>query len=154
MTWWRPGSLARNQELDLRNYVFKKCPISFGLLFNKNKIVKLFIVRAVCERIAGAYIQLLLKYIKMVIIFPLIFPLFTIHLTRPYFWTCFIMGFERDECHDLDSNFYINESSNIFKIRLFSTNADFIFDNHVQLTQLFTSSALLAQIHAKDFTTL
>ena len=64
------------------------------------------------------------------------------------------MGFERDECHDLDSNFYINESSNIFKIRLFSTNADFIFDNHVQLTQLFTSFALLAQIHTKEFTTL
>ena len=54
-------------------------------------------------------------------------------------------GFEHDEYHDLGSNFYINESSNIFKIRLFSTNADFICDNHVQLTQLFTSSALLAQ---------
>ena len=43
------------------------------------------------------------------------------------------------------------ESSNIFKIRLFSTNADFICDNHIQLTQLFTSSGFLAQSCTKDF---
>ena len=62
------------------------------------------------------------------------------------------MGFEREKYPELDSNFDINESSNIFKIRLLSTNADFIFDNHVQLTQMFKSLALLAQSRTKDFT--
>ena len=44
--------VARNRELDLRNYVFKKIPISFALFFDENNIVKLGIDHAVCEDIA------------------------------------------------------------------------------------------------------
>ena len=60
-------------------------------------------------------------------------------------------GFELDEYNELDSNLYINESSNIFNICLFSTIADFICDNHVKLTHLLSSSALLAQNRKIDF---
>ena len=56
-----------------------------------------------------------------------------------------------DRISILDSNCYISESFNIFKIRLFSTNAYFVCDNHVQLTQLFTTSALLAQSRIRCF---
>ena len=45
--------MARNQGLDLRNYVFKKFSISFALFFDENNIVKLGIDHAVCEEIAG-----------------------------------------------------------------------------------------------------
>ena len=45
--------VARNQEIDPRNYVFKKFPISFALFFDKNNIVKLGIDHAVCEEIAA-----------------------------------------------------------------------------------------------------
>ena len=45
--------VARNQELDLKNYPFKKFPISFGLFFDENGIVKLGIDYAVCEEIAA-----------------------------------------------------------------------------------------------------
>ena len=139
-----------------KNYVFWKFPISFGLFFDEYNIVKLVIDHAVREGIAATYCQLLLKQIKIIIIFPLILPLFATHWTNRnqaflYFWTCFITGFERDEYNESDSHFYINESSNIFKIRLFSTNTGFICDNHIHLTQLFTSSALLAQSCTKGF---
>ena len=40
-------------ELDLRNYVFKKFPISFVLFFDENNIVKLGIDHAVYEEIAA-----------------------------------------------------------------------------------------------------
>ena len=39
--------VARNQELDLSNYVFKKFPISFALFFDEDNIVKLCIDHAV-----------------------------------------------------------------------------------------------------------
>ena len=45
--------VARNQELALRNYVFKKFPISFTLFFDEDNIVKLGIDCAVCEAIAA-----------------------------------------------------------------------------------------------------
>ena len=45
--------VARNQELDLSNYVFKKFPISFALFFDEDNIVKLGIDHAVCEEIAA-----------------------------------------------------------------------------------------------------
>ena len=45
--------MARNQEIDLRNYVFKKFPISFALFFDENNIVKLGIDHAACEEIAA-----------------------------------------------------------------------------------------------------
>ena len=45
--------VARNQELALRNYVFKKFPISFALFFDEDNIVKLGIDHAVCEEIAA-----------------------------------------------------------------------------------------------------
>ena len=44
--------VARNQELDLRIYVFLKCPICFALFFDEDNIVKLGIDHAVCEEIA------------------------------------------------------------------------------------------------------
>ena len=56
--------MARNQEFDLRNYVFSKFPISFGLFFDnfdENNTVKLIIDHAVCMEIAATYGQLLLK---------------------------------------------------------------------------------------------
>ena len=53
--------VARNQELDLRNYAFEKFPISFALFFGKNNIVKLGIDHAICEAIAAADGYLLLK---------------------------------------------------------------------------------------------
>ena len=53
--------VARNQELDLRNYVFQKFAISFALFFDENNIVKLGIDHAVCEEIAATDGQLLLK---------------------------------------------------------------------------------------------
>ena len=40
-------------EFDLRNYVFKKFPISFVLFFDENNIVKLGIDYAVYEEIAA-----------------------------------------------------------------------------------------------------
>ena len=45
--------VARNQELALRNYVFKKFPISFALFFDEDNIVKLGIDYAVCEEVAA-----------------------------------------------------------------------------------------------------
>ena len=45
--------MARNQELDLRNYVFFKFPISFALFFDEDNIVKLGIDHAICEEIAA-----------------------------------------------------------------------------------------------------
>ena len=45
--------VARNQELDLRNYVFQKCPIFFALFFDEDNIVILGIDHAVCEEIAA-----------------------------------------------------------------------------------------------------
>ena len=68
--------MARNQECDLRDYVFKKFPFSFGVFFDENNTVKLIIDHAICKGIAATYGQLLLKLIKIVIIFPLILPVF------------------------------------------------------------------------------
>ena len=45
--------MARNQELDLRNYVFLKFPVSFALFFDEDNIVKLGIDYAVCQKIAA-----------------------------------------------------------------------------------------------------
>ena len=45
--------MARNQELDLRNYFFKKSPISFALFFDEDNIVKLGIDHGVCEETAA-----------------------------------------------------------------------------------------------------
>ena len=45
--------MARNQELNLRNYVFKKFLIPFALFFDEDNIVKLGIDHAVCEEIAA-----------------------------------------------------------------------------------------------------
>ena len=45
--------VAKNQELDLRNYIFFKFPISFALFFDEINIVKLGIDHAVCEEIAA-----------------------------------------------------------------------------------------------------
>ena len=55
-TWYRDlvCYVARNQELDVRNYVFKKFPVSFALFFSENNIVKLSIDHAVCQEIAAA----------------------------------------------------------------------------------------------------
>ena len=53
--------VARNQELDLRNYVFLKFPISFALFFDENNIVKLGIDHALFEEIATTDGWLLLK---------------------------------------------------------------------------------------------
>ena len=44
--------VARNQELDLRNYVFEKFLISFALFFDEDNIVKVGIDHTVCEEIA------------------------------------------------------------------------------------------------------
>ena len=154
-TWYRKTWFPRWLQIK-KNYVFWKLPIAFGLFVDENNIVKLVIDHAVHKGIAATYDQLLLKQIKIIIIFPPILPLFATHWTNRnqaflYFWTYFFTGFERDKYHELDSNFYIRKSSNIFKIRLFSTNTDFICDNHIQLTQLFTISALLAQSCTKGF---
>ena len=62
--------VVRNQEFDLRNYIF------FKFLIN---IVKLIIDYAVCKRIAANYGQLLLKWIEIVTIFSLILPIFATH---------------------------------------------------------------------------
>ena len=40
---------------------FLKFPISLGLFFGENNMVKLFIGHAVCERITAVYGELLLK---------------------------------------------------------------------------------------------
>ena len=53
--------VAKNQELDLRNYIFLKFPISFALFFDEINIVKLGIDHAVCEEIAATDGSLLLK---------------------------------------------------------------------------------------------
>ena len=53
--------VARNQEFDLRNYVFKKFPILFALFFDEDDIVKVGIDNAVCEEIAATDGYLLLK---------------------------------------------------------------------------------------------
>ena len=53
--------MARNQELDLRNYVFKKFPISFALFIDEDNMVKLGIDHTVCEEIAATDGELLLK---------------------------------------------------------------------------------------------
>ena len=45
--------VTRNQELDLRNYVFFKFLISFALFFDEDNTVKVGIVHAVCEEIAA-----------------------------------------------------------------------------------------------------
>ena len=45
--------MARNQGLDLRNYVLKKFPISFALVFDEDNTVKLGIDHVVCEEIAA-----------------------------------------------------------------------------------------------------
>ena len=45
--------VARNQELNIRNYVFKKFLISFALFFDEDNIVKVGIDHAVCEKIAA-----------------------------------------------------------------------------------------------------
>ena len=45
--------VTRNQELDRRNYVFQKFPISFLLFFDENNIVKSGIDHAVCVEIAA-----------------------------------------------------------------------------------------------------
>ena len=45
--------VARNQELDIRNYVFLKFLISFALFFDEDNIVKVGIDQAVCEKIAA-----------------------------------------------------------------------------------------------------
>ena len=45
--------VARNQELDIRNYVFLKFLISFALFFDEVNIVKVGIDQAVCEKIAA-----------------------------------------------------------------------------------------------------
>ena len=46
------SSKAKNQELDLRNYVFLKFPIYFTLFFDEY-IVKLGIDHALCEETAA-----------------------------------------------------------------------------------------------------
>ena len=53
--------VAKNQELDLRNYIFLKFPISFALFFDEINIVKLGIDHTVCEEIAATDGSLLLK---------------------------------------------------------------------------------------------
>ena len=45
--------MARNQELDLRHYVFLEFRISFALFFDKDNVVKLGIDHAVSEEIAS-----------------------------------------------------------------------------------------------------
>ena len=45
--------VARNQELDIRNYVFLKFLISFALFFDEDNIVKVGIDQAVREKIAA-----------------------------------------------------------------------------------------------------
>ena len=45
--------VARNQELDLRNYIFEKFLISFALFFDEDNIVKLDVDHAVCEEITA-----------------------------------------------------------------------------------------------------
>ena len=45
--------VARNQELDLRNYIFLKFPICFALFFDEDNIVKLGTDHAVHEEIAA-----------------------------------------------------------------------------------------------------
>ena len=45
--------VARNQEANLRNQVFKKFPISFALFFDDDNIVKLGIDYAVCEEVVA-----------------------------------------------------------------------------------------------------
>ena len=45
--------VARNQELDIRNYVFLKFLISFALFFDEDNIVKVGIDQAVCEKITA-----------------------------------------------------------------------------------------------------
>ena len=45
--------MERNQELDLRNYVFQKFPISFALFFDEDNMVKLGIDHAECGEIAA-----------------------------------------------------------------------------------------------------
>ena len=45
--------VARNQEIDLRNYVFQKFLISFALFFDEDNAVKLGIDHAECEEIAA-----------------------------------------------------------------------------------------------------
>ena len=56
-------------------------PISFGLFFDENDIVRLIIDYVIYEGIAAACGQLLLKWIKIVIIFPLFLPIFATHWT-------------------------------------------------------------------------
>ena len=44
---------GRNQELDLRNYVFKNFWFLLHYFFNEDKIVKVGIDHAICEEIAA-----------------------------------------------------------------------------------------------------
>ena len=53
--------LARNQELDLRNYVFKIFLISFTLFVDEDNIVQVGIDYVACEEIAATGGYLLLK---------------------------------------------------------------------------------------------
>ena len=53
--------VARNQELNLRNYIFFKFPISFALFFHEDNIVKLGVDHAVRGEIAATDGWLLLK---------------------------------------------------------------------------------------------
>ena len=43
--------VARNQEFDLINYIFKKFLISFASFFDEDNIVKIGIDHATCEKI-------------------------------------------------------------------------------------------------------
>ena len=56
-TWyietWFPW-VARNQGLDLRNYLFQRCRICFAFFFDEDNIVILGIDHAICEEIAAA----------------------------------------------------------------------------------------------------
>ena len=45
--------VARNQELDLRNYLVKKFLISFAIFFDEGNIVKVGIDHDICEEIAA-----------------------------------------------------------------------------------------------------
>ena len=53
--------VARNQELDPRNYVFETFLISFTLFLDEDNIVKLGIGHAICEEIAATDGYLLFK---------------------------------------------------------------------------------------------
>ena len=87
--------MARNQELDLRNYVFEKCLISFALFFDEDNIVKLSIDHSECEEIAA---QLMVScYSSKLNIFPfillLLLPIEVIETRLFLFMNMFYHGF-------------------------------------------------------------